>query len=846
MKIFLKKAWQYVVVAIWFVLALIFFEYFLNRGNTDLTKEMSKASLPVIDVSYNGHFFNRMYGYTSEMDYSLIRDGITPLEEGRVLNVRIHKYDSDVESIKYELRSADKDRFVEEGEIKNFLESSRYIDAAFSFKDIIKEKTDYSLKIILELKDGKEAYYYARVFINNELNFSEKLDYVYYFDNCTFDKETALDEIGKYMESNSSGDNTNFAHIDIHSSMDMLTWGNLVVEKQSDTICTVMEIDSKSALMKLEYLVNAKSGEDDNLYLVKEYFRFIKGSDRMYLMSFDRYMNALLFADDGIVFGDKLMLGVVSDDYASAESEDGNTFAFINGGSLYVVNSQQNTFGTAYSFYDKNNLDDRCIDQRHGIRILNIDESGNVLFYVYGYFNRGDHEGKCGIHLFEYNSKTNVVCDRIFIETDKPYEVLKNDIGKLAYANTDNELYFYLDEKLYLVNIEEMDYEIIASDIRNENFFVSPNMSQCAWVSKEDALGAKGITFRRLDTSETYRIDCREYERIKALGFMGDDLIVGEAHKEDIYEDVNKEMIFPMYEVYIINKKKEILKKYSMEDIFVMSCKINDNLITLSRVTRNEEGTLISAAPDSIVNTLMEKEKKNLSETVVTENLKKIIQVTLKKEMDNKKTKYMNPKTEVHEGQRVIEVESDTDGLYFVFKGDECKGITRNIATAIKTANAEFGCVVDHNGHYIWKKENYRKSNQISRIEKMSATEDEYSSLEECIETVLSYEGFSLDVKDDLNKGVDPSEILEERMSNCKVFEIDNCESEVIKYYLNKDIPVIALAENNTLLVVGYSESGYVWLNPKTGNIIKANTDEAESFYENNGFRFITYVKWDS
>ena len=52
--------------------------------------------------------------------------------------------------------------------------------------------------------------------------------------------------------------------------------------------------------------------------------------------------------------------------------------------------------------------------------------------------------------------------------------------------------------------------------------------------------------------------------------------------------------------------------------------------------------------------------------------------------------------------------------------------------------------------------------------------------------------------------------------------------------------------ENNTLLVVGYSESGYVWLNPKTGNIIKANTDEAESFYENNGFRFITYVKWDS
>ena len=129
---------------------------------------------------------------------------------------------------------------------------------------------------------------------------------------------------------------------------------------------------------------------------------------------------------------------------------------------------------------------------------------------------------------------------------------------------------------------------------------------------------------------------------------MGDDLIVGKAHKEDIYENVIKETVFPMYEVYIINKKKEILKKYSIDGIYVMNWKINDNLITLTRVERNENGELISAAPDSIVNSLMEKEKKNVSETVVTENLKKITQVTLKKEMDNKKIKYMNPKTEVY------------------------------------------------------------------------------------------------------------------------------------------------------------------------------------------------------
>ena len=80
-KIFLKNAWQYVIIVIWFSASIVFFEYMLNRGNTDLTKEMSEASLPIVFVRRNGHDLNRMYGYTKDMDYSLIRDGITPLEQ---------------------------------------------------------------------------------------------------------------------------------------------------------------------------------------------------------------------------------------------------------------------------------------------------------------------------------------------------------------------------------------------------------------------------------------------------------------------------------------------------------------------------------------------------------------------------------------------------------------------------------------------------------------------------------------------------------------------------------------------------------------------------------------------
>ncbi|MCR4650107.1 MAG: hypothetical protein K5776_13630 [Lachnospiraceae bacterium] len=844
MKIFLKNAWQYVILIIWFIASIVFFEYMLNRGNTDLTKEMSKASLPVVCIRRSGHDLNRMYGYTKEMDYSLIRDGITPLDEGRKLDIRIYKYDSKISSISYELRSTDKERFVEEGEITDYLEHSGYIDVSFAFKDIIADRTDYTLKTILTLSDGNKAYYYARIFKDDELSFLDKLDYVYYFNECTFNRETAQEEIGKYMESNSSGDNSNFSHVDIHSSLEQVTWGKLEVERLNDPVCTVREVDSKQALMELDYMINAKAGEDEKTYLVKEYYRFIKGKERMYLMSFDRYTNTILFPEDKIIFNDKIMLGITPEDFEHMESEDGNTYAFVSNGSLVVVNSQQNFFGTAYSFYDRKNFDERTMNMNHDIKIMDIDETGNVLFYVYGYFNRGDHEGKCGIHLFEYNSKNNVVTEKIFIELDKPYEIIKNEIGKLAYANSEDELYFYFDEKIYRVDIQNQDYEIIADGIDAEKLYVCPDMSNCAWVSNEDSKGTTELTFLSMNFRNQFRIQKKYGEHLKALGFMGEDLIYGIASDSDIFKDVYGELIVPMYEINIINKNNVILKTYSQENIFVMACKINSNLITLTRNTKNEEGALISAAPDSILNNIKEKEYKNNSEIVTTENLKSIIQITLKKEMDNNKIKYKTPKMEIYEGRREILLETDSEELYYTFAGQNCEGIYADVSDAIRKADEIYGCVLDRYGHYLWKKESRANTNQIMKITGSTPNEDISFSSKECLEIILEYEGFSLDIKNDLQNGLSYGKIIEENVPDSKGIEIENCSSEVIKYYLNRDLPVMLSSESGSVLIVGYSDSVNVWLNPQTGNLMKVSVDEAESFYNNNGNRFVTYVKW--
>jgi hypothetical protein len=191
-------------------------------------------------------------------------------------------------------------------------------------------------------------------------------------------------------------------------------------------------------------------------------------------------------------------------------------------------------------------------------------------------------------------------------------------------------------------------------------------------------------------------------------------------------------------------------------------------------------------------------------------------------------------------------MESDSKDLYYAYALDDCLGIFTNPSAAVKCAKEAYGCVIDQNGHYIWKKEVYSSKNQIMRIEETTEADEETSSLEKCLEIVLEYEGYSLDVRKDLENGMGVSDILEKNIPDCKGIEIINSDTEEIKYYLNKDIPVIAMAGENTVLVVGYSDTAFVWLNPRSGNLMKVGLDEAKTFYENNGYSFATYVKWNS
>lgn len=139
---------------------------------------------------------------------------------------------------------------------------------------------------------------------------------------------------------------------------------------------------------------------------------------------------------------DKILLGITDENVGMMESADGNTVVFSDMGQLLSYNATTNRLTVIFSFYDKDNADRRTLYDNHGIKILDVDEGGNVKFAVYGYMNRGRHEGETGIQIISYDNSLNTIEEEVYIPYSKSYAVLKDEMEQLLYRNRQQHVYF--------------------------------------------------------------------------------------------------------------------------------------------------------------------------------------------------------------------------------------------------------------------------------------------------------------------------------------------------------------------------------------------------------------------
>lgn len=833
-----------IVIAVFFI-SLFVAGSIINQGTTDMTMEMGQATFPVVTVRFNGIEMNPMHGYRKEMKTNLMRESITPLMSGRKVSLQIDRFGTEIDSIAFEVRSVDGERLIENTQVPEWEErDDGTLFATLELKDLIDMNQEYELIVLITPASGDTIRYYTRIISQEDYHVTDKLEFVKDFTTKTFDKEAAK-SLTKYLESNSSGDNTNLGKVTIHSSFDQITYAGLPITAKTDPQITIREIDEQTGSFVTDFYVTTSDTEAENLYHVQEYYRLRYTSDRIYLLDYERTMDQVFQEDGNAYANNKIMLGITEDDVQMEESDDGNILAFVSGNRLFSYNTVDNKMAYLFGFYDKDNRDARTFYNMHRIKILDVSEGGNVTFLVYGYMNRGKHEGEVGISAFYYDSTVNTIEELVYIPSEDPQDVIMEKVNQLSYINRDGILYLMDNRHIYGVNFTQRTYEVVADNLHYNGYVISDSNRMIAWQEGESLENSQTVVLMNLNTGVQKRIEAKTSETIVPIGFIEEDLIYGIVNKNDIVTDYARETVLPMYCVKIENENEGVLMTYEQENVYVLSGSVNQNQITLQRVSKSEDGTYVEIAEDQIVDAESVSLGRNTMEVVVTQNYEKIRQIVLRKEIDVNSMKQLTPKEVLFEGERSVYLRSSDEEQeqFYVYGKYGIRGIYGNEDQAVDAAESEAGVVLNSAGNYVWKKTIRSTRNQIMAIQPDMVTE-ERDSLAVALDTMLSYEGIMRNSAYMLQSGETIRSILEGALSECQVLDLSGCSLDAVLYYVDRDIPVLVmLQDGNAVLLIGFNEMNTVIMNPQTGTIYKMGMNDSKTWFKENGNRFITYIR---
>ena len=809
----------------------------MNQGHNNMTMEMAPATLPMITMESGGVACNELHGNTVEMDVAYQKDCITLLGEGRQANFTVDTFGREITGISTEVRSIDGSRLIENSEVTGWKANGKSFSVSLTLKDLIDTNTQYSLTLILELEGEQKVYYYTTILWNDDVHISEILEFATDFHGKLYDKEVAK-ELTKYLEPNSKlTDNGTFHKVNIHSSFQQITWGSLEPVQEDAASIRLTQISGNVASLLMDFVVSTGEGKNKIYYNVEEYYRVRYTSERMYLLDYERTMTQIpdttrMYAND------KILLGITDENVDMMESADGNTVVFSDMGQLLSYNAATNGLTVIFSFYDKDNADRRTLYDNHGIKILDVDEGGNVKFAVYGYMNRGRHEGETGIQIISYDNSLNTIEEEVYIPYSKSYAVLKDEMEQLLYRNRQQHVYFFLENGVYDVDLENRSAEQLVSIRQDDSLQVSENHEIIVWQEGDDINHSNQLNVRNLN------IRAEDGEAIRPLGFMGEDIIYGVARESDIRTENSGQIFYPMYKVCISNSSGNNLKEYGQDGIYIVDCAIEGNQITLSRIQRSENGSYQEILNDQIMNNVEEEPGQNKVVTADIDIYERYVQIQTKTTIDTKTIKVLNPKEVVFEGGRELTLDAVSEvSRYYVYNAYGVQGIYSAPGKAVKEAYDSSGVVTNDRGITVWLKGNRVSRNQIMAIKEESVT-DQKNSLTVCLDNILRHAGITRNTEYDLAQGKTAIQILEENMTGVQVLDLSGCSLDAVLYYVNQDIPVLAILEDGeAVLVTGFNEFNVVIMEPSTGKLYKKGMNDATTWFAENGNHFISYMK---
>lgn len=796
-----------------FIVAVIVFSYFTNKGNDNMTADISAATFPKIKFDCGGYGINAVPAYASDMDIPTIRDTITPVFSNK-LNIEISAYENAISNMEYKVYSLDgSETLLEEKVKKPKKEESLDLGKAGLLEE------ERVLEVILNFNKEQSAHFYTRIASAEKTDIQQCLDYVQNFHNGALNKEEGVG-VGKAIEPNEDGDNSTFAHVTIHSNYDQVSYGELEPKVEGGERWEIKEMNDTSSSIQVEFIVRCKGEEnEDDLYKVREFFRvrYDSYAKRGYLLDYDRTMEQIFDPTKKVLSEKGVLLGVAGYNVPYLTNKDGSIVSFVQADDLWSYNKETDEVSLVFSFAASENTDERNLTNQHEIQLLKADGNGNVTFAVYGYMNRGEHEGEVGVAVYYYNVEQSSVDEKVFIPTDTSWGNTIYELGKLVYYSVDREmLYVLAGGTFYETNVEKEKTNEIVTELTEDHYVVSGDGHLLAYQSNSGENGTNELTIMNLSSGKTRTVTAKDGENIYPLGFVKNDFVYGTSKTEDSGQTAAGESVNPMYKVEIQNSKGKIVKTYQQKNIYILGAKMEKNRVILERATRSGS-TYTATVEEYISNNEEQKESNIYLDSYITELKKKQMRLTYEDGISDKEPKVLKPKQVLFENPTTITFDyNEEEKQYYVYGYGKLQGSYENAGDAIQKADLFGGVVVDQNQSYIWERGNRDLKYTIDNSDEVAAQ-----------------------LKAKLNEGASPIEVMQE-LGSGTTLDLTGCTSEQLAYIINQGKPVIGIQKDGKpIILVGYTDTDIIYVDAASGERKTSKFEEMDAMTAGSGHTYI-------
>ena len=698
-----------IVLVISFLAALTV--YFVNSFITTerdsvVYSTMEEPELPVVYAIVEGMEINPMKGYYQEMGNEAA-DTVTILPEDRKLAIRIRKYGASVAGISYEIRNLSLDHFIERTKLESFDQTKDFAETKLPIQNLIEKDTEYLLRITLDTGEEK-VNYYTRILWGDSANAVKMLQTARDFTEKTFNYEAAR-ELTTYLETDPEVDNSDLGLVTIGSSFTQLTWGNTGMRMSSEPQLYLRSCSGIMGAVEVCYRTKMTDPAGEEEFTNVDEFTMRTGSERMYIMSYHRNTYEIFSGSKHRFAGKKIMLGITgSDVLTTAESPNGQYLVFKTDKELWSYDQVSQEAVNIFSFRSRKEDDIRAGWRDHEIKTLSVDDDGSVDFVVYGYMNRGRHEGYNGLVYYSYSAATGSTTERFFAPFPRAFEKLDLELRQLCAKGGSEMFFFKQNDTVIAVDLKSLEMMEVVSGLKDGTCLSDPAQTRFAWV-ENGKYDSSVVKVMNITTGATQAIESENGDSLLLLCFCGSDLLLGEARGTDRWMIGKRVRSLPFYRIVIYDENLSRVMEYRKQDLYIDDFVQDSNRFLFNLYAKERTGSYTAAGSDTIVCAEEDpySDQKRVGRTTSGDK-QTVYYVAIDNEIKNtKKLKIQAPDSVSYENSGSIEIRAEEDpaGVEFIaWANGHIRGISSGFREALDMCYDDMGWITDRNGAIVYNR----------------------------------------------------------------------------------------------------------------------------------------------